>query len=326
LIEKNQLLHKPLVSFVIPVLNGEKDIGRCLASIRNLECAVEEYEIIVVDNGSTDRSRQIIEESGVEAYVFPKLRVGALRNRGAALARGDYIAFVDSDVAVASHWLVAGLAAFEEAGVVATGCFPNIPVPATWVQRMWDIHQREKAEAVRQRIVSWLPSMNLIVHRESFIAIGGFNEALESAEDVDLCYRLTDKGLIVKNPFMKAVHWGEAKNLQGFWRKELWRGQGNIKGFLSHKFRWEELPSLGYPIYMIGIFVILITSLVLDFQEKALVWSPFALSLWILPACFLAASTVNVTKRFHAFPQLAVIYFVYGIARACAVVTFYRKK
>src|SRR5262245_8378083 len=81
LIEKNQLLHKPLVSFVIPVLNGEKDIGRCLASIRNLECAVEEYEIIVVDNGSTDRSRQIIKESGVEAYVFPKLRVGALRNR-----------------------------------------------------------------------------------------------------------------------------------------------------------------------------------------------------------------------------------------------------
>jgi hypothetical protein len=49
------------------------------------------------------------------------------------------------------------------------------------------------------------------------------------------------------------VHWGEARNLLGFWRKEVWRGTSNLKGVIGHGLSLDELPSLGYPLYVLFV-------------------------------------------------------------------------
>ena len=67
---------------------------------------------------------------------------------------------------------------------------------ATWVQRTWDIHGGRWSQAEKPK-VTWLPSMNLLVRRNAFLSIGGFNEGLETADDVDLCYRLAWYGTIL---------------------------------------------------------------------------------------------------------------------------------
>ena len=311
---------KPLVSFIIPVLNGERDIARCLLSLRAQGFSSEKYEILVIDNGSTDKTHQIISDLGFDMEVMHGANVGALRNRRASVARGEYLAFVDADVELMPGWLEKGLAAFGNQQVVAAGCFPRVPQPATWVQQLWDIHQCGTQWKKNGKPVAWLPSMNLLVRREAFLRIGGFSEQLETAEDVDLSYRIGKEGRILCNLAMDAIHWGEARDLRMFWRKEVWRGRGNLHGFLSHGLIWSELPSLGYPLYVLCFFVLLILSCILDLWNRRFALSLFSLGLLILPALSLAAVTVLRARRPKAIHGLFLLYLIYGFARAYSIV------
>lgn len=201
-------MRPPLVSFVIPVLNGANDIARCVRSIRQQDVPPEDYEVVVMDNGSTDQTHQILRDLACPFQVVPKVNVSTLRNRGAALARGRYLAFVDADVALGPTWLPGGLQALAQPGVVATGSFLEVPEEATWLQQAWSLHQRSRYLDDAVTTVPWLGSANLMVHRKAFLDLGGFNESLITAEDVDLCYRLGQHGVILYNTAMRATHWG----------------------------------------------------------------------------------------------------------------------
>jgi glycosyltransferase involved in cell wall biosynthesis len=311
---------KPLVSFVIPVLNSEDYIARCLRSIRNATFPEATCEVLILDNGSTDRTPQIIHDLGFDFHVIPKVHVSALRNRGAMMAQGDYLAFVDADVELMPYWLQNALVPFQDRRVVASGCFAGVPQDATWVQRTWDVHQRGHQLERTPKPVPWLPAMNLIVRRGDFLAVAGFNERLETVEDVDLCYRLGQRGTILCNPAMEAIHWGEARNLRTFWRKEVWRAKSNLKGVWSHGLRWDEVPSLGYPLYVICCGLFFVLGVGTDLWSQQLFLTPLSLVLLILPALLLALHTAYVAKQLPLIPKLFVLYFVYGCARAYSIV------
>jgi glycosyltransferase involved in cell wall biosynthesis len=309
----------PLVSFVVPVFNSENDIARCLLSIRSQELPEGENEVLILDNGSTDCTHQVMHELKFDFQVIPNVNVSALRNRGATMARGDYVAFIDSDVELMPHWFQDGLAVFENSEVVACGCFPGVPVEATWVQQTWDLHQR-RHQLARPTPVAWVTSMNMIVRRNDFLAISGFNEQLKTSEDVDMCYRLGQRGVILYNPAMEAVHWGEARDLKMFWRKEVWRGIGSLKGVVSHGLRWNELPSLGYPFYVICLVVLLCLGLPVDLWRGQILMAPLCFVLLLFPALLLTSNTVRLVKCPRAFPKLALLYFLYGFARAYSLI------
>jgi len=311
---------KPLVSFVIPVFNNERYIARCLLSIRDLHCPETAYEVLIMDNGSTDRTHQIMRELGFTFQVIPKVNVSTLRNRGVALAQGDYVAFVDSDMELTPNWLHNGLATFADERVVACGCFPGIPKEATWVQQAWDIHRRGRRSDDKPAPIPWLPSMNLIVRRNAFLAVSGFHEGLETAEDVDLCYRLGQRGIILDNRAMEAIHWGEAPDICTFWRKEVWHGLGNLKGVLSHGLRRDELPSLGYPLYIICLGLAFVLGCCIDLWYGHIRLAPLGLVVWLLPALLLACRTAYLASCLRSIPKLFLLYFVYGLARAYAVI------
>jgi len=273
----------PWITFIIPVLNDDKNIARCLRSILSFGLEEKEFEVLIFDNGSTDHTQQILQEMGFSFMVITKVNVSVLRNHGAALARGDYLAFVDSDVELSPQWVKECLMAFKDPRVIASGCFPEVPPGPTWVQETWDIHQRGGRSVGALSPVSWLPSMNLLVRRDAFSEVGGFNEQLETAEDVDLCYRLGQHGTILNNPGMEAIHWGEARNLSAFWRKEVWRGIGNLRGVFSHGFRWDELPSLGYPVWVISFLSILGIGTLVDLWRGQFFFSLLSLVFLLLP-------------------------------------------
>ena len=314
-------MKQPLVSFVIPVLNGEHDIARCLNAIRSQNFKSNQYEVLIVDNGSTDRTQQIVRDLGFHVDVISGVTVAALRNQAAKSARGDYLAFVDADVEIKPHWLRHGLSIFENSSTVAAGCFPRAPSPPTWVQKAWEAHQCGRQDRNSQRPVSWLPSMNLLVRRDTFVKVGGFNERLDTAEDVDLCYRLGQLGSILCVPGMKAIHWGEARDLKIFWRKEVWRGKGNLRGVLAHGLRWDELPSLGYPMYILCLLLALVLSCVLDLSNRQFVMTLSSFGLLILPALGLAIATIRRAGQPTALPGLFLLYLVYGFARAYSMVS-----
>ena len=94
------------ISIIIPMYNEARHIARTLQAARHAaEAANVECELIVVDNGSDDQGPDIARQFGAQVLVLPGLLIGALRNRGAAITSGEWLAFIDADVEMPENWL-----------------------------------------------------------------------------------------------------------------------------------------------------------------------------------------------------------------------------
>ncbi|MNZ23461.1 putative glycosyltransferase EpsH [compost metagenome] len=238
------------VSIVIPMFNEARHIARTLQAARlAAKSAGLECELIVVDNGSHDQGPQIARTLGAQVLSLPGLHIGALRNRGAALASGEWLAFIDADIEMPTNWLtlLTGLELAGQADVLALDL--HIPLQAPWFAHAW---QRRTLRPTTQTMqpVQWLPSANLLMRRERFVAIGGFNESLRTGEDKDLTLRLSGTGarLLSVNESV-ALHWG----YEGSWRewmgKELWRQGSHLQLLRS---QGVSLRLLRFPLLSIG--------------------------------------------------------------------------
>ncbi|MEW5818115.1 MAG: glycosyltransferase [Spirochaetota bacterium] len=304
------------VSIIIPAYNEGRRLPACLDSILNLNYPRENLEVIVIDNGSTDGTREIAEESGAGVIVDKDKNVSGLRNLGARQAKGDIIAFVDADCIVSGDWLNRAAPYFEKTDVAAWGAPPTVPDKATWVQRSWYIVRRKNKEVQE---VNWLESMNLFVRRDQFLAIGGFNEDLVTCEDADFSFRIAKYGKIISDSRIVVIHLGEASTVKEFMKKEIWRGQGNLKGVFSHGLQWKELPSLSIPLYfgllipffllaviiigninLLGIFILLLllpsVTVLFNVRDK-LSGKDDVLNLFLLLQIYFFARTVAIFKR-----------------------------
>ena len=245
-----------MISFIIPVRDDAAHLERCLASIATSAEGID-HEVIVIDNGSRDDSAGVARRAGARTFELPRRRVAELRNAGAALAAGDVLAFIDADHEIAPGWAAAGLALLEDAATSGVGAQYHAPVEGTWVQRTYD---RLRNHQPGSRPVGWLPSGNLMVRRAVFERIKGFDETLETCEDVDLCQRLRqDGGTLIASDAMSSVHRGDPRTLKALFVGELWRGRDNLRVSLRGPLSWSDAPSLVLPLLyltaLVGIVV-----------------------------------------------------------------------
>src|SRR5437879_9267671 len=120
-----------MISFIVPAHNEELWIGKCLGSIRTSMAAFEEsYEVIVVDDASTDATPRIAEQMGARTIRVEHRKISAVRNVGARTACGEVFFFVDADTKVNERAVSAALAALRS-GATGGGCAPKLdgPVP-----------------------------------------------------------------------------------------------------------------------------------------------------------------------------------------------------
>jgi glycosyltransferase involved in cell wall biosynthesis len=270
-------------SIIIPAYNEEIYLPPCLASVAELDYPKDLIELIVVDNGSDDKTCEIAVSSGAKLLCDPHLSIAGLRNLGAAHSTGAILAFLDADCTVSKHWLRNAVIYAAQTDIVAWGAPPSIPEPSTWVQRTWYLVRQSR---YFQSDVDWLESMNLFVRREDFFSVNAFNIRLHTCEDVDLCYRLAKRGRIFLDTRIQVVHHGEASTVGQFFSKEIWRGRSNVKGILSHGFSWKELPSLSIPLYFVTSTATLLSLLVISFPSFP----------WLL------------ATSFYLFPTIAVFF------------------
>jgi glycosyltransferase involved in cell wall biosynthesis len=184
----------PLISVVIPALNEERFIERTLLSLMNQD--FKNYELIVVDNGSQDRTAQVAERFGARVVFEPTEGVGYSRQAGFMVTEAPIIATTDADTIVPPNWLSRILNEFDsDPELVAFGGFHSLyngPFLARFAVRYlifipW----------IFDRIFSggWtLSGANLAVRRKAFLQIGGFNTKLNLGEDADLSQRLRHVG------------------------------------------------------------------------------------------------------------------------------------
>ena len=248
---------EPDIAIIIPVRNDAARLRLCLDAIAQNGNA-ERRRIVVADNGSVDGSGHVAASNGATVLALPRYRVGELRNIAAAATSSPLIAFVDADHLIDAGWLQAALRLFQDQQIAAAGAPYSPPPTANWVQRAYNrfrppLHRAEPAE--------WLGSGNLIVRREAFEGVGGFDASLESCEDVDLCNRLRGAGCrLVADPRLRSVHLGDPATLRALFLGELWRGRDNIKVTLRGPLTLRAIPSLVIPIIDLGAFVVLATS------------------------------------------------------------------
>ena len=278
-----------------------------------MDFPAEQMEVILIDNGSTDRTREIARQFGAVLLRDDNLNVSGLRNLGARHARGSVLAFLDADCIVEQDWLAKASRYFTTQKVSAWGSPPVPPENSSWVQKSW-YQVRKKDQGVQS--VQWLESMNFFVRKELYQKIGGFNEKLVTCEDVDLLYRLGKFGDIVSDDRIKVTHLGEAKDLKEFMHKEIWRGQGNLKGVFSHGLSIKELPSIALPVYFIGLIFAAVILLVLNYKTELLfILVGFA----ILPSLLVLFQKRRKISGFKEFAQLFFLLQIYFGSRTLAL-------
>ena len=182
------------VSIVIPVLNGEEVIADLLRALTSQRGLSNDPEIIVVDNGSVDRTREIVRQFGVVLLDEKKGGPGPARNCGLSYASGDIIAHLDADTIPTRRWLSELVAPFVDPDVTLAAGKSLVFQPETLAQRFMAGYDLYDAWSVSQReIFPFAPSLNLAVRREAAVEVGGWAEDMPTGEDIDFCHRVLAK-------------------------------------------------------------------------------------------------------------------------------------
>lgn len=292
------------VSIVIPMYNEARHIGRTLLAAQEAARQAQlECELIVVDNGSDDHGPRIANELGARVLIVPGVHIGALRNRGAAAASGDWLAFIDADIEMPADWLRL-LVEIEGRQGDVLGLDLDTPAQAPWFARAWQRRSQRPGSRPLHR-VQWLPSANLLMRRAWFELVGGFDETLRTGEDKDFSLRLRQTGaqlLLVSESL--ALHWGYEGSWREWMSKELWRQGSHWQLLRSHG---PSLRLLRFPTLSIGAWGVDFLALVALFQGQA------RLGLMLLLISTLPALVLSLRQSQHD-PRLTLqLWALHGV-------------
>jgi GT2 family glycosyltransferase len=226
----------PRISVVVCTYNGRRTLARCLEALDRLD--YPDYEVIVVDDGSTDGSAAIAAELGARTIRTPNGGLSSARNVGAAAATGEIVAYLDDDAFPDPHWLQYLADTFLRTDDAVVGG-PNIPPAGSGRVAESVAHAPGGPIHVLLSDVEaeHVPGCNLAVRKSVLEEVGGFDPRFRIAgDDVDFCWRVQESGLRLGfNP--AAVVWHERRSsVRAYWRQQ--RGYGRAEALLERK--WPE--------------------------------------------------------------------------------------
>jgi glycosyltransferase involved in cell wall biosynthesis len=226
----------PSVSVVIPVLNGANTIANTLWALVRQARGPAKTEIIVVDNGSTDNTREVVRQFDVRLLNETTRGPSAARNRGLHAASGDVILYTDADTLPTRSWLAELIDAFHDPGtVIAGGRVLGYP-PKTAAERFMATYGIwEPENNIFRPTFPFVPSLNLAVRRDAALKIGGWDEDMFTGEDVDFSYRILEQfaGAIAYREHAILFH--QHRQTADELRKQAWTyGEGGAQMYLKY--------------------------------------------------------------------------------------------
>jgi glycosyltransferase involved in cell wall biosynthesis len=217
-----------LVTVIVPNYNGARSLPLCLAAIQQQTYAP--LEIMLVDDCSTDDSAAIARAAGIAVeHTAVNGGAAAARNRGASLARGEVLFFVDSDTALAPDAVANALALLATDPRIGAVCGIDEPEPLTrdsWVKEYRTL-QHHYWTMDTEGEISFLLSVMFAIRADVFAQVGPFNARLRYTEEVDYGHRLTQRYLLLST---SSVH-GRLDHDRKLWpllRKLFHRGRLRI--------------------------------------------------------------------------------------------------
>jgi GT2 family glycosyltransferase len=226
----------PRISVVVCSYNGARTIRDCLVGLRDLD--YPNYEVIVVNDGSKDRTAAITEEFGFQLISTGNRGLSSARNTGAEAASGEIVAYIDDDAYPDPQWLSYLADTFMTSEHAAVGG-PNIAPPGGGFISECVAHSPggPVQVLVSDREAEHIPGCNMAFRKSALMKIGGFDPQFRSAgDDVDVCWRLQDRGWTIGfNP--SAMVWHHRRNsVRMYWKQQ--QGYGKAEALLEAK--WPE--------------------------------------------------------------------------------------
>jgi GT2 family glycosyltransferase len=232
----------PKVSVVVCVYNGERTIDACLASLKKLN--YPNYEVIVVNDGSTDGTRQIAESYDYIRLVNQENKgLSEARNVGIRASKGEIIAFTDADCMADPDWLTYLVARFRLSDFGAVGG-PNLSPPDdSLIASCVAVSPGAPTHVLLDdEVAEHIPGCNMAFRREALEMIKGFDPIFRAAgDDVDVCWRLQNKGYKIGfSP--AAVVWHFRRNtIRDYLKQQRGYGRAETLLFFKHPSRFNVL-------------------------------------------------------------------------------------
>lgn len=293
-----------MISVIVPAYNAEKTLSACLEALLSQTAPREMYEIIVVDDGSTDRTRQTAEGYRVRVVAEANRGAAAARNLGAQNARGEIVLFIDADSIPDRNWIQAMSAPFTDTTVAGASGQKKTRQQNIWarlVQLEYDFkYDRMAAHAA----IDFVDSSTAAYRREVLLENGGFDSTLMEAEDTELSYRLAERGyrlVLIREAVTYHVH---PESLSHYLRRKFqyarWRAV--VYKRYPRKAASDQRTPPAQKIQPLIAFALVPTA------AAAIIWNPLVWGIGLLALLFLLTTLPFVTYcwRHSAVVALAV--------------------
>lgn len=226
----------PKISVVVCAHNEAHNIRECLEGLRRLD--YPDYEVIVVNDGSTDATAAIVQEYDVRLINTEQRGLSRARNSGMEAAAGEIIAYIDGDAYPDPHWLTYLAAAFMRTSHAVIGG-PNIAPPGDGfiADCVANAPGNPTHILLTDQEAEHIPGCNLAVRKSCLEAIGGFDPQYRTAgDDVDVCWRLRQQGWTLGFSPAAVVWHHRRKSVRAYWKQQF--GYGRAEALLEAK--WPE--------------------------------------------------------------------------------------
>ncbi len=227
---------KPLVSVIIPTLNEEATIEKCLKALSEQTKKRELYEIIVVDSSSEDNTANIASEFADRVIITAERKgAGPARNLGAKNAKAEMLAFVDGDTIVCDT-SIEGIIETCKRCIACTGPFKAMK-DDPFLHRVYFSTWSLGVHLFITLGIPLIPGFNFVVRKKFFELVGGFTEENKTVEDYELSLKLRKFGRIGFSRKMRVQTSARRLAEMGMLRYTL----NGVRFFLFGKsYRWEE--------------------------------------------------------------------------------------
>lgn len=244
-------------SIIIPTYNRKNLVIRCLKSIFAQDFPKEKYEIIVIDNNSTDGTVEALKNYPIKLLVGKKRGGDAARNKGIKKASGKWLAFIDSDCTTGKNWLSELYKASQEKKY---GCLAGKVIQEKIGNFIDDIMKKQKTinqkKALSHTYLPFALLSNVAYKKEVFEKIGQINENLGPSGDIDLTWRMLKKTDWKVNYVPRAVVYHQPrKTLWGFLRQIYFYGYGEKLIEKKHKLPSNTPPRIKRTIGYFGLAI-----------------------------------------------------------------------
>lgn len=294
------------ISVVIPAKNEEKFIAQCLKSLVEQNYPSHLFELILVDNGSTDNTIEIAKKfEKIKISTVPNVKVGAVRNYGAAIATNEIIAFIDADCIAPTNWLLNISDNISPNKVLGGGVM--LPDQAKAIERYWLLEGPDGHNLPKELIGACC-----VVMKADFAKIGGFDENVTSGEDSDFSLkarRLSMSVTLIRE--ISVVHLGNAKSTLSFIKRQIWHSEN----YLLNISKLRNDPIFMLTLTFCALIYSLICGLILDLNITFVaIFSVFSISL-ILSLKRIKRSKHKVSSL-HSIVAIIYLDFIYLVGRS----------